>query len=78
MIHVDCCTRCGEPAHARAGRHGRHCYDCHALSRADTHDDCSCKWCMHAAVVRERQRIREDARTHGGLRADLFTLLGAR
>lgn len=72
MIRAERCARCGMPTHA-----GRFCQDCYARLRADVHDDerCECKWCLHARYLRESERDREDARTHGGLRPDAFLML---
>lgn len=71
MIRADC-QSCGVPTRA-----GRLCPDCYARWRADVHDNerCECKWCTHARYLREGERAREDARVHGGLRADAISML---
>lgn len=73
MIRAKQCVLCDEPAPA-----GRFCMGCYARRRADAHDNerCACRWCLHARIVREGQRAREDARTHGGLRPDAALMLG--
>lgn len=70
MIRADRCPQCG----AQTVR--RYCLDCSARRIADAHDECSCKWCAHAARLRETERDREDARVHGGLCAEFKSLFG--